>query len=100
MDASSNLIHSWAATVTLVSQAFDAFVIAPPVMLTNQGRVNGNLQFSFQTLAGYTHFIQSRTNLVTGSWVNVTNLTGDGSVMQFKFPTTNPPVQFFRVKTQ
>ena len=100
MDASSNSIHSWATTVTLVSQAFDYFVIAPPVVITNQGRVSGNVQFTFKTIAGYTHIVQSRTNLVTGTWINVTNLVGDGSVMQFKFPTTNPPTRFFRVKTQ
>ena len=100
MDASSNPIHSWATTVTLVSQAFDYFVIAPPVVITNQGRVSGNVQFTFKTIAGYTHIVQSRINLATGTWINVTNLVGDGSVMQFKFPTTNPPTQFFRVKTQ
>ena len=76
------------------------FVVASPVIVTNQGRVSGNLQFTFKTIAGYTHIIQSRTNLVLGSWADVTNFTGDGSLKQFACPTTNPPVRFFRVKTQ
>ena len=71
-----------------------------PVLLTNLARVGGNLQFSFQTLAGRPHTIQSRTNLVVGSWVNLTNFIGDGSLKQFVFPATNPPVRFFRVQTQ
>jgi len=100
VDNSSNPVRTWAATVNLSSVAFDNFVVASPVAITNQGRVAGNMQFTFKTLAGYTHIIQSRTNLVAGNWVNVSNFAGDGSLRQFAFPTTNPPAKFFRVTTQ
>ncbi|HEY3931940.1 MAG TPA: LamG domain-containing protein [Verrucomicrobiae bacterium] len=103
-DASSNPVRTWATTVNLASESFNNFVVgapAPlPVLLTNLTRVSGNLQFSFQTLAGRPHTIQSRTNLTHGAWINLTNFTGDGSLKQFTFPATNPPVQFFRVNTQ
>jgi hypothetical protein len=100
VDASSNPVRSWAATTTLATEAFDNFIVAPLVVITNQGRVNGNVQFSFQTVATHTNIILSRTNLVVGTWVPVTNFVGDGTVKQFSFPTTNPPVRFFRVETQ
>jgi len=100
MDGSSNLINSWAATVQLTSQAFIPFVVAPPVVLTNTARVGGVFQFSFQTVATHTNIVLSRTNLVVGTWIPVTNFIGDGSVKQFVFPATNPPVRFFRVSTQ
>jgi hypothetical protein len=104
VDASSNPVRTWATTVDLSSEAFNNIVVgapAPlPVLLTNLTRAGGNLQFSFQTLAGRPHTIQSRTNLTHGAWVNLTNFTGDGSLKQFTFPATNPPVQFFRVNTQ
>jgi hypothetical protein len=104
VDASSNPVRTWATSVNLASESFNNFVVgapAPlPVLLTNLTRVSGNLQFSFQTLAGRPHTIQSRTNLTHGAWVNLTNFVGDGSLKQFAFPATNPPVQFFRVDTQ
>jgi hypothetical protein len=82
----------------LISQAFIPFVVAPPVVLTGPARVSGNLQFSFQTVATHTNIILSRTNLVVGTWVPVTNFIGDGTLKQFIFPMTNPPVRFFRVE--
>jgi hypothetical protein len=104
VDASSNPVRTWTTTVNLTSEAFDNFVVgapAPlPVLLTNLTRVGGNLQFSFQTLAGRPHTVQSRTNLTAGTWINLTNFTGDGALKQFAFPTTNPPIRFFRVQTQ
>ena len=104
VDNSANPVRTWVTTVNLSSKAFDNFVVgapAPlPVLLTNLTRAGGNLQFSFQTLAGRPHTIQSRTNLAAGAWVNLTNFTGDGSLKQFVFPATNPPVRFFRVQTQ
>jgi hypothetical protein len=104
VDASSNPVRTWTTTVNLTSEAFDNFVVgapAPlPVLITNLARAGGNLQFSFQTLAGRPHTVQARTNLTLGAWVNLTNFTGDGSLRQFIFPVTNPPVRFFRVDTQ
>jgi hypothetical protein len=74
----------------------------PPTaaLLTSLGTASGNIEFSFQTLSGHSHTIQSATNLVTGSWINLTNFAGDGTMKQFAFPTTNSPTQFFRVETK
>lgn len=79
-----------------------AITLAPlsQALLMNLAQTAGNIEFSFQTLAGRSHTVQSRTNLFLGSWVNLTNFTGDGSLRQFIFPATNPPAQFFRVETQ
>ncbi len=62
VDNSANPVRTWVTTVNLSSKAFDNFVVgapAPlPVLLTNLTRAGGNLQFSFQTLAGRPHTIQ------------------------------------------
>jgi hypothetical protein len=104
VDVYSNPIETWNTTVTLNSVVFQPFVVgapAPlPVLLTNLTRSGGNLAFSFETLAGRPHTVQSRTNLTGGTWINLTNFVGDGSLKQLAFPATNPPVQFFRVLTQ
>lgn len=70
------------------------------MVITNQGRVSGNFQFSFQTVDAHTNVVLSRTNLVVGTWIPVTNFMGDGTVKQFVFPVTDPPVRFFKVETQ
>ena len=59
----------------------------------------GGFQFGIVTLAGHTHTIQARTNVAGGSWLDLTNVTGDGSLQQFTFPTTNPRARFFRVRS-
>ena len=104
LDASSNPVRTWTTTFNLASLSFNNIVVgapAPlPVLLTNLTRASGNLQFSFKTLAGRPHTVQSRTNLTHGTWINLSNFVGDGSLKQFAFPATNPPVQFFRVLTQ
>jgi hypothetical protein len=72
-----------------------------PVQLLNPHPASGGkLQFSFQTQSGRSHTIEARTNLTHGAWISLTNFTGDGSLQQFTFPTTNPPAEFFRVITQ
>ena len=104
VDASGNPVRTWSTQVNLSTEAFDYFVVgapAPlPVLLTGLTRTVGNLQFSFQTLAGRPHTVQSSTNLAVGAWVNLTNFIGDGSLRQFVFPATNRPTSFFRVSTQ
>jgi hypothetical protein len=104
VDASAHPIQTWSATLDVATLAFVNFVVgapAPlPVQLTNQTWAGGNIQFSFTTLAGRPHTIQSRTNLTVGTWQDVTNFIGDGSLRQFSFPVTNPPIMFFRVSTQ
>lgn len=98
-------VRTWATVVNLDSEAFSAFVVgAParlPVTITNSHPAGANLLFTFLTQAGRPHTIQSRTNLSTGAWIDLSNFVGDGSLRQFTFPTTNnPPNKFFRVKTQ
>jgi Concanavalin A-like lectin/glucanases superfamily len=71
-----------------------------PALLTSVGAASGNIEFSFQTSSVHSYTIQSTTNLLTGSWMNLTNFSGDGTVKQFVFPTTNARTKFFRVETQ
>ncbi|MCF7816692.1 MAG: LamG domain-containing protein [Kiritimatiellales bacterium] len=104
VDALSNPLRTWAATANLVSAAYDHFVVgAPeplPVELVDIQPINGTFRFSFQTLAGRPHTVQVRTNLTSGTWSDLTNFTGNGSLQQFVFPSTNYPISFFRVNTQ
>jgi hypothetical protein len=101
--ASATPIHGWTASAYVNSDATSEFVVtgaATPVQLTNVQRIGNLLQFAFLTEAGRTNIIEARTNLTSGMWVPLTNVIGDGTVKQFLFSSTNPPVQFFRVNTQ
>ena len=103
-DDSMNPVSEWTPHAYVYTVSGISFVVgapAPlPVLITNIVRTGANLQFSFQTLAGRPHTVQSRTNLLVGTWIDLTNFTGDGSMRQFSFQTTNPPAKYFRVKTQ
>ena len=103
VDAALNPITSWTTHAVLRTSAGARFVVtgtAPlPVRLTNVVASTGQLQFSFAALAGQPYTIQARTNLASGSWLDLTNVTGDGTLQQFTFPTTNPPARFFRVRS-
>ncbi|HMP83021.1 MAG TPA: LamG domain-containing protein [Verrucomicrobiota bacterium] len=95
----------WDASLKLISSAtveFEVIALAPaePAQLTGVSRSGGNLQFGFITQDGRTHTIEARTNLTAGSWIELTNFTGDGNLQQFTFSTTNPPIRYFRVKTE
>lgn len=102
-DGSLNAVSNWTTEPFVYTLTDSSFVVGAPgpaaVLLTNVMRSSGNIQFSFQTLAGRTNSVLSRTNLAVGSWVVLTNFIGDGSLRQFALPTTNPPVRFFRVIT-
>jgi hypothetical protein len=104
VDAQMNPVRTWTTHLTPQSTAGSQFVVGAngpqAVHLVNVVRSGGGLQFAFTTVAGRPHTLQSRTNLSVGSWIDLTNFTGDGTPWQFRFPTTNPPVEFFRVKTQ
>jgi hypothetical protein len=103
VDNNLNPIRTWTTVVNLKLAAASSFVVgapAPlPVHLVNSQNSSGNFRFSFQTLAGRPHTIQTRTNLTVGAWMDLTNFVGDGSLRQFNFPTTNS-TRFFRVNTQ
>lgn len=106
VDASQNPVPSWSAGAVLYSTISMSFVVgAPeplPVQLTVSPRQTsgGSFQLGFQTLAGRPETVQVRTNLAAGVWMDVTNFTGNGSVRQFIFATTNAPAQYFRAITR
>lgn len=103
VDAGLNPVATWSTEADLNSSGYALFVVgapAPlPVRLAAQP-AGGSFQFSFQTLAGRPHTIQTRTNLAVGAWLNATNFIGDGSVQHFTFTKTNAATEFFRVETQ
>lgn len=106
VDSNSNPVQTWNPQAQLNTSKSLKFVVGAPAPLpvqitgSNLQAGGGNLSFAFQTLAGRPHTIQSRTNLTSGTWINVTNFVGDGSTRQFAFPTTNSFGEYFRVMTQ
>jgi hypothetical protein len=72
----------------------------PAVTLLNPSVAGTNFQFSFVSVAGRTHAIESRADLITDSWQSRTNLTGDGSTMTVQFPINPGGVEYFRLVTQ
>jgi len=68
--------------------------------LTSPALVGGNFQFSFLSSAGRTNSVYAATNLVNPVWVNLTNITGDGTLKTFMVPAKTPAQRFFRVGTQ
>ena len=102
VDAGLNPVTSWTTHVVLRASAFSQFVVVPtplPVRLTNVISATGRIQFAFTTLAGRSYIIEARTNVNSGTWQELTNVTGAGTLQQFSFPNTNPPVRFFRVRS-
>ena len=70
------------------------------VNLFNLLKPGSNFQFQFLSQAGKTNTVQSRTNLSLGTWVNRTNILGDGSTKTVVLPVSSAPTEFFRVSTQ
>ncbi len=68
--------------------------------LTSPALVGGNFQFSFLSTAGHTNSVYAATNLINPVWVNLTNITGDGTLKTFSVPANTPAKRFFRVGTQ
>jgi hypothetical protein len=103
VDAAQSPVRTWTTHVLLQTTAVSLFVVgapAPPqVQLTKLGLSGGLFQFSFTTLAGRAHTIQACTNLTPAAWLDLSNFHGDGTLRDFSFQTTNPPIRFFRVKT-
>ena len=100
VDGSLTPVTSWTATSSLRSSATVEFLVgAPQATLLNPLLTSGGFQFGVVTLAGHTHTIQARTNVASGSWLDLSNFSGDGTLKQFTFPATSPPTRFFRVRT-
>jgi hypothetical protein len=84
------------AKVTVSSSAL-------PVTLTNPLAAGGNFQCSFLSQSGFSHNVQYRTNLVSGSWQTYSNVLGDGTLKTIPVPLSvfSPAKQgFVRVSTQ
>ena len=58
------------------------------------------LQLSYTAPGGYNYTVQSRTNLVTGSWTTLPGVNyGNGSIQQFTVPIpVGTPRQFYRIQ--
>jgi hypothetical protein len=77
---------------------------AEPVTLLNPQNNQVNFQFSFLSQSGFTHTVQYKTNLLTGSnWQTYSNIAGDGTLKTIPIPLSvfSPSRQgFVRVSTQ
>lgn len=77
---------------------------AEPVTLLNPQNNQANFQFSFLSQSGFTHAVEYKTNLVTGSnWQTYSNVAGDGTLKIIPIPLSvfSPARQgFVRVSTQ
>jgi len=89
VDASSNPVRTWNASTDLSTEAFDSFVVGPnPIQLTQPKLAGTNFQFTFLSQTGVTNSVQYRTNLVLGSWLTYSNVTGDGSLKTIPVPNS------------
>jgi hypothetical protein len=72
----------------------------PAMALSNIASSSTNISFQFQSLGGHTNTIQISTNLPSGNWMTLTNLTflGNGTMETITVPTTNAPAAYFRVQ--
>ncbi len=77
----------------------DGTAAAAPVTIINPGRSGGNFTFQFLSQSGFTHIVEARPDVATGTWTAVSNLSGDGTIKTIQTPATNV-ARFFRVRTQ
>ena len=81
-----------------------SYVTPSPVTLLQPQKNGTNFQFQFASESGFTHAVQYRTNLVTGTgWQTYTNVPGEGSLKTVSIPLSvfGPARQgFVRVSTQ
>ncbi len=85
----------------VLGEVIDA--VALPVNLIKSADTTTNFQFSFSSEAGFTHYVQYTTNLISGPWQTYTNFPGDGTLKTNSIPLSlfTPSKQgFIRVLTQ
>jgi hypothetical protein len=70
--------------------------LCKPLSLSSRW-LSPNFALSFQSVSNQSYTVQQNTNLATTNWVFLTNLTGNGSVLQVETPATNARQNFFRV---
>ena len=68
----------------------------PPFPILSGHRSGQNLLLSFQTYAGMTYIIQQNSDLATTNWLDITNIPGDGSIIQYMVPIGSVRQIFFR----
>ena len=95
----SAIIFTQAGMIAKIGEA----AVASPVTLLNPQNNGTTFQFQFLSQSGFTHAVQYRTNLVVGSWLTYSNVTGDGALKTIPIPLSvfNPAKQgFVHVSTQ
>jgi hypothetical protein len=61
--------------------------------------VGSDVDIQFTTFSNLTHYVESNTNLVSGSWTPLTNFTGTGGIMNVIIPgDATQPQDFYRVR--
>lgn len=80
-------------------QSYADVAVLPQVRLTDLHYSTGYLAFRFQTLASLQYILEMRPGVNNGAWSELTNFSGDGSVIEVTVPTTNSEARFFRVRT-
>lgn len=78
---------------------FTLSLAAPPALALKQiSPTSVNLEFNSDL--GPSYFVEVRTNLAAGSWMVLTNYSGNGSTLTFKDPQTENPARFYRLRLQ
>ena len=81
----------------------NALTVPMTINLLTLHTAGTNFQFQFPSQFGFTHAVQCRTNLVSGSWQSYTNVSGDGTLKTISIPLSifgQSPQGFVRVLTQ
>lgn len=87
----------------VLAKITDSLAPALPVALLHPSETTTNFQFSFNSAAGFSNYVQFRTNLVAGVWMSYTNVPGDGTLKFVSVPLSvfNGSKQgYVRVATQ
>jgi hypothetical protein len=71
---------------------------APPV-ISNVGRNNNQIHFSFSAQTNRTYAVEARGSLSSGSWAAVSNYSASAVATNFNFFAVTSSNQFYRVRT-
>lgn len=72
-------------------------IVLTPVTILSPRLVGNNFSFDFATEAYESYTVQWATNVTAPTWVNHTNLIGNGSTTNVLVPLLNSASQYFRV---
>lgn len=95
---SCTTVYQFSGVVAKITDA----ALALPVTLFGMTQSGTNFQFSFNSQAGHTHYVLSRTNLALGNWVTNSTILGDGTTKLVVVPDrgNGTNIMFFKVGTQ